>query len=165
MLACWMTWLPTRHPVQLVGAGLLLGVLTLFRQLSGVWDGPARRRAARTSTMAERRLVARALSLIMLAALGVWLIVSPGRIAYCWSRCGWRSVDARPARVPAPRLARACHRCSPLLPLVIYHRARSLRSVRRHGAGGFGERRCRFGSRGWPLPWRVCIKPCPHPTR
>src|SRR5262249_47234706 len=35
-LVCWMTWLPHGHRARLVGAGILIGALMLFRQFSGV---------------------------------------------------------------------------------------------------------------------------------
>jgi hypothetical protein len=79
-LAWWMVSLPLRHPARLLGAGILLGVLTLFRQLSGVWvamgllvvvllelPGPAR----------GRELVAgRALLATIAAGIGGYLVLN-----------------------------------------------------------------------------------------
>jgi len=36
-LACWLTWLPKDQPLRLPGAGVIVGILTMFRQLTGVW--------------------------------------------------------------------------------------------------------------------------------
>ena len=36
-IACWMKWVPPERAARLVGAGVLVGVAALFRQLSGVW--------------------------------------------------------------------------------------------------------------------------------
>lgn len=36
-LACWLQWVPRQHRARIVGAGILLGTITLFRHLTGIW--------------------------------------------------------------------------------------------------------------------------------
>ena len=82
ILACWMTWLPLSNPLRLVGAGFWVGVLALFRQLSGVWAAMAVlvlvliERSGR-SRGPEGGWLARALPLIMLTAVIAYLVFSP----------------------------------------------------------------------------------------
>jgi hypothetical protein len=80
-LACWMTWLPSRHPARLVGAGVLLGVLTLFRQLTGVWAAMAVLVITLLEESDNRRdgglWLGRALVLTMLTAAVGYLVLSP----------------------------------------------------------------------------------------
>lgn len=80
-LACWMTWVPARHWARLVGAGFLLGTVTLFRQLTGVWVAMAVLVLVlleESQPEADDRSVAgRALVLIMLAAALGYLALSP----------------------------------------------------------------------------------------
>ena len=82
VLACWMMWLPHGHPARLIGAGLLAGVLTLFRHLNGVWVVMAVLVLAMLEhSSAGRRehsvFLARALLLTMLTALVGYLVLSP----------------------------------------------------------------------------------------
>jgi hypothetical protein len=80
-LAWWLLWLPARHPARLVGAGVLLGVLTLFRHLSGLWVAMG----VLSVVMLEQqddgrgrdRLLARAVIGLMLLLLVTYLVVSP----------------------------------------------------------------------------------------
>lgn len=81
VLACWMVWLPAGHPARLVGAGVLLGTLTMFRHLSGVWVAMAVLVLAMLERSSDGRgpslLFARGLLLTMLTALVGYLILSP----------------------------------------------------------------------------------------
>lgn len=80
-IAWWLTAVRPGHRARLVGAGVLLGTLALFRHLSGVWAamGVISYVLVERSSDARGRevLVARLQVLIMLAALLAYLILSP----------------------------------------------------------------------------------------
>jgi hypothetical protein len=81
LLVGWLQWMPT-HPVKTFGAGFLIGIVTLFRQLTGVWVAMAvlvvLLREQSEATIARDRLVARGLILVMLATLLGYLMSSSG---------------------------------------------------------------------------------------
>jgi hypothetical protein len=81
VLVGWLQWVPA-HPVRTVGAGLLIGIVALFRQLTGVWVAMAvlvvLLREQSEVTRARDRLVARGLILVMLAALIGYLMSAGG---------------------------------------------------------------------------------------
>lgn len=80
-LAWWLVWLPAGHPARLVGAGVLLGVLTLFRHLTGLWVAMG----VLSVVILEQRgngrgrdvLLARAVLGLMLLVLVTYLVVNP----------------------------------------------------------------------------------------
>jgi len=75
ILACWLTWIAPGHPARTYGAGVLVGLIALFRQLTGVWAGMAvvvvllyeRRAGARGRDVVLERLVLSALLVLLLA--------------------------------------------------------------------------------------------------
>jgi hypothetical protein len=80
-LAAWMTWLPVGHRFRMFGAGVLIGLLTMFRQLTGVWVAMAvlvlgLLEESRT-TRAGGLLLGRMLAAIMLTAAVGYLVLSP----------------------------------------------------------------------------------------
>ena len=81
VLACWMVWVRVGHPARLVGAGVLLGVLTMFRHLSGVWVAMAVLVLAMLEHPSDGRgrslLLARGVLLTELGALVGYLVLSP----------------------------------------------------------------------------------------
>jgi len=81
-LVCWLSWMPQRHPARVLGAGILIGVITLFRQLTGVWVAMSvlliLLREQSTTARGRETLVARGLLLLMLLALGGYLSFTRG---------------------------------------------------------------------------------------
>ena len=82
MLVAWLGWVPQGHRVRLVGAGVLVGVVVLFRQLTGVWVAMAVVVLAlgelRTGARGRQAVVARGLVVLMLAALVGYLAKAGG---------------------------------------------------------------------------------------
>jgi hypothetical protein len=136
-LACWLTWLPAGHPARLIGAGVLLGVLTLFRQLTGVWAAMG----VFVITMLEESeagpnrglWLGRLLVLTMLTATLGYLVLSPetnvGGIlliaAWPVAMLSWLLVRARVAHARVVHLVTRIGLGAVLaaLPLVLYHLA------------------------------------------
>lgn len=164
-LACWLAWLPPGHRARLTGAGLLLGLLTLFRQLSGVWvamavvvlvllEGHDRNR--------ERGgWLSRGLLVVMLAALVGYQILSPETgpggvvLIAVWPMAilVWMLVNVRTGDgAAAAALAQlALGAAVSALPLALYHGVH-------HSFGGFindtvlaafGETQMPFFGHGW----------------
>jgi hypothetical protein len=81
VLVGWLQFVRS-HPVRTLGAGLLIGIVALFRQLTGVWVAMAvlvaLLREQSEATRARDRLVARGLILVMLAVLLGYLMSSGG---------------------------------------------------------------------------------------
>ncbi len=81
VLVGWLQW-ARAHPVRTLGAGVLIGIVALFRQLTGVWVAMAvlvvLLREQSEATRARDRLVARGLILVMLALLLGYLMSSGG---------------------------------------------------------------------------------------
>ena len=83
VLAGWLRWQPEDRPSRLIGAGVLAGLLTLFRHLTGVWVAMAVFSLAllecsqRDRANGRNTLLARALLLTMLAGLVWYLAYSP----------------------------------------------------------------------------------------
>lgn len=81
-IGAWMTWVPADRRHRLVVVGVLLGLSTMFRQLSGVWTAMA---VLVIALLEERRvsedgatpLLARGLLALMLVALIGYLVLSP----------------------------------------------------------------------------------------
>ena len=164
-VGCWLVWVPRAHPLRLVGAGVLLGLTTMFRQLSGVWiampliviallerSGGARGRSL---------LLARVVLSVMLAAIAGYLALSPetepGGVVLIavwpvailvWSL--WR-VRVANADTAAILLQLGAGAALPAVPLVLYHLA--------HGSLGpwlndtvlaaAGETQMQFFGHGW----------------
>jgi hypothetical protein len=82
LLVAWLGWVPQGHRVRLFGAGVLVGVVVLFRQLTGVWVAMAVVVLAlgelRTGARGRQAIVARALVVLMLAALVGYLAKAGG---------------------------------------------------------------------------------------
>jgi len=81
-LMVWLTEVPRESRVRIVGAGVLIGVITLFRQLTGVWIGMA----VLVVTFSERReyahgselLLSRAILISLTFVLSWYLVVTDG---------------------------------------------------------------------------------------
>jgi hypothetical protein len=83
VLAGWLRWQPEERPSRLIGAGVLGGLLTLFRHLTGVWVAMAifalalLEHSQRDRAKGRDTLLARALLLTMLSGLVWYLAYSP----------------------------------------------------------------------------------------
>lgn len=136
VIACWMIWLPQGHPSRLIGAGLLVGVLTLFRHLNGVWVAMAVLVLALLEHSSRGRrehsvFLARALLLTMLTGLVGYLVLSPetepgGLIlmaAWPIAILTWMFVYVRASNADvASIVARvALGAAVPAAPLILYH--------------------------------------------
>jgi|KBSMisStaDraftv2_1062788.scaffolds.fasta_scaffold16424_5 hypothetical protein len=83
VLAGWLYWRPEERPSRLVGAGVLGGLLTLFRHLTGVWVAMAifalalLEHSRRDRATGRDTWLARALVLTMLSGLVWYLVYSP----------------------------------------------------------------------------------------
>ena len=166
ILVCWLVWLPNVHPARLVGAGMLVGVLMLFRQLSGVWVMMAVLVLALLEHSTDGRgrsvLLSRALLATMLLALIGYLIVSPETepggvlLIAIWPIRDpgldvreYQDTEFSSARKLVAQLALGT--AIPALPLVLYH-------VLHGSLGGwmndtvlaaFGETQMPFFGKGW----------------
>jgi hypothetical protein len=80
LLVCWLTWLPSTHRARVLGAGVLLGLIVLLRQLTGVWvamavvvvllrEGPAGSRG-------RDAILSRGVILVMCATLLCYLVLA-----------------------------------------------------------------------------------------
>jgi hypothetical protein len=161
----WMTWRPMSDRYRLPGAGVLLGLVTLFRQLTGVWVAMGLlvvvllERSEQTG--ARGGIVARSVVAIMMAGLLGYLIVSPETepggvvLIALWpvAILGWlflnvRVSDRTAAVAFGTLLAGAI---AAVLPLLLYHLA--------HGStvtwlsdtvvAGFRETQMPFFGHGW----------------
>jgi hypothetical protein len=165
MLACWLDWLPTAHPARLFGAGLLVGVLTMFRQLSGVWVMMALLVLAMLERSSGARgrgvLLSRALLTTMVGGLVAYLVLSPetepgGLLLFAaWPLAilGWMLVRTRTTNAAVGSVIGqvGAGAALPALPLVAYHAV--------HGSIGgwvsdtvlaaFGETQMPFFGHGW----------------
>jgi hypothetical protein len=78
----WMTWTPQGSAARLIGAGAIVGVATLFRQLTGVWLAMAVLtlclHEAPTGAASARPILGRALVVVMAAATLAYLSVTHG---------------------------------------------------------------------------------------
>ena len=81
VLVGWLQWVSAR-PMRTLGAGVLIGIVALFRQLTGLWVAMAvlvvLLREQSDATRAGDRLVARGLLLVMLAVLVGYLMFAGG---------------------------------------------------------------------------------------
>lgn len=164
-LAGWLTTSPQHRAGALLATGLILGTLTMFRQLSGIWAAMA----VVTLTLFEtaRRqgtggaVVSRAILAIMLVALLWYVIVSPetepgglilmaiwpaALLIFAISRV--RASDAAAVRALGWILAGALCAAAPML---IYHAAHgsSAALFRDTVLAGFYETQMPFFGQGW----------------
>jgi hypothetical protein len=165
VLAWWLLSRPPGQRSRLVGAGLIVGLLTAFRQLSGVWAAMA----VLTMALAERaqptrpRSVAlsRGIYLVMLSAVLWYLLVSPetepGGVLLIaswpltillWGVLRTRTSDADALRVCAQLGLGAV---VPMLPLFVYHAAHGSLFVwfSDNVLVAFGETQLEFFGKGW----------------
>jgi hypothetical protein len=81
-LVCWLAWTPPGSVVRTIGAGVFLGLITLFRQLTGVWVGMAvlvfLLLEQSTTAQGRQTVFARALLGLMLTALLGYLVLAGG---------------------------------------------------------------------------------------
>jgi hypothetical protein len=161
----WLVWRPPAHPSRLVGAGVLIGVLTLFRQLSGVWVamGVLTLILLEQSDPAHERggLLAWALLLLMLGGLVGYLIVSPETepggvlLIAIWpiAILVWLIVNVRASStIVAKSMAQLAVGASvPALPLVVYHLAHWSFGgwINDTVLAAFGETQMPFFGHGW----------------
>jgi len=166
VVAWWLMSRPPGTRGRLLVAGLLVGVITMFRQLTGVWvamgvlaialseqDEPQRPRSV---------AVSRGLFVLMLAALLWYLLVSPhtevgGTLLIAtwpitilvWGAIRTRAPDAAAARVAGQLGAGAL---ATVIPLLVYHAAHgSLQAwFSDNVLVAFGETQMWFfGAEGW----------------
>jgi hypothetical protein len=163
LLAYWLTSVPITQPARLFGAGALVGVLALFRQLSGVWAAMA---VIVLALLEEGRqqglsLLGRAILLILLAATVGYLVLSrntePGGLLLIavWpvAILVWLLIKIRvsDSEVVA-RLARlAAGGAVPVLPLLVYHIAHGSVGpwIRDNVFAAAGETTMSFFESGW----------------
>ena len=78
----WLTWTPQGSAARLIGAGAIVGVATLFRQLTGVWLAMAVLtlclHEASSGAVSARPILGRALVVVMAAATLAYLSVTHG---------------------------------------------------------------------------------------
>jgi hypothetical protein len=134
-LAWWLLWLPAGHPARLPGAGFIVGVLTLFRHLSGVWVAMGLVVVALLERSSDARgrsvVLARALVTTMLSAIVGYLVLTtvlePGGMllmaAWPIAILVWMLVNARTsnADVAAVVASISLGAAAAALPLVLYH--------------------------------------------
>ena len=165
VLACWLTWVPSVHPARLVGAGLLIGVLTLFRQLSGVWVAMAVLVLVLLERSDDRRerggWLARALLLVMFTALIGYLVLSletePGGVlliaAWPLAILAWAFVAVRTTNdsIGAAVGQLAIGVVISAWPLAVYHLAHASWGgwVNDTVVAAFGETQMPFFAHGW----------------
>jgi hypothetical protein len=81
-LVGWLTWVPPTHGTRTFGAGVLLGAITLFRQLSGVWVAMALLvillREQSTGARGRDAVLGRGVVLLMLVSLLAYLAFAGG---------------------------------------------------------------------------------------
>jgi hypothetical protein len=135
LLAWWMLRVPVGHPSRLAGAGFIVGVLTLFRHLSGVWVAMGLIVLALLERSSDARgrkvLFARALVATMLAATAGYLVLTtvlePGGLllmgAWPIAILVWMFINARTpnADVAAIVGTMSVGAAAAALPLVVYH--------------------------------------------
>jgi hypothetical protein len=82
VLVAWLGWVPQGHRLRLFGAGLLVGVVVMFRQLTGVWVAMAvlvlLLGERSTGARGRHAVVARGLVVLMLVALVGYLARAGG---------------------------------------------------------------------------------------
>ena len=134
-LAWWMLWLPVGHPARLPGAGFIVGVLTLFRHLSGVWVAMGLIVLALLERSSDARgrnvLLARALVATMLSGIVGYLVLTtalePGGMllmaAWPIAILVWMLINTRAtnADVVALVATMSLGAATAALPLVLYH--------------------------------------------
>jgi hypothetical protein len=164
-LAWWMTAVDARRPMHFFGTGILLGVLTMFRQLSGVWIAMGVLVVALWERSSEGRgpdlLLARALLLIMAAALlgylaltpetepgGVLLIAIWPVAVLTWTFLRIRTTNRDVAKLVAELGAGVA---LPVLPLLFYHVAHGSVAIWLHdiSLAGARETQMDFYGHGW----------------
>lgn len=164
-IAAWLTSVPTGHPWRLFGAGILLGILTMFRQLSGVWAAMAllviTYLEVPPATPAARGTLAKGIILVMLASLLWYLAVSPetepgGLILMAASPLivlglAWRRVRITDRQALRMTVQVAAGATCAALPLIIYHTAHDSfgQLFRDTVLAGFNETQMSFFGRGW----------------
>ena len=130
-----MLWLPVDHPARLPGAGFIVGVLTLFRHLSGVWVAMGLIVLALLERSSDARgrdvLLARAVVATMLSAIVGYLVLTtvlePGGMllmaAWPIAILVWMLVNARVTNgeVAAIVATISLGAAAAALPLVLYH--------------------------------------------
>ena len=81
-LVCWLSWIQKGHPARTLGAGILVGLIMLFRQLTGVWVAMAvlliLLREQSTGARGCDAVLARGLGILMLFVLVAYLSFSGG---------------------------------------------------------------------------------------
>jgi hypothetical protein len=82
LLVCWLSWVPPTHRARTIGAGVLLGMIALFRQLTGVWVAMAvlviLLREQSTGARGRNTMLGRALVLVALLVLLAYLVFAGG---------------------------------------------------------------------------------------
>jgi hypothetical protein len=134
-LAWWMLRVPAGHPARLAGAGFIVGVLTLFRHLSGVWVAMGLLVLVLLERSSDARgrnvLFARVLVATMLAAIAGYLVLTtvlePGGLLFmgAWpiAILAWMFINAKTsnAEVAAIVASISLGAAAAALPLVVYH--------------------------------------------
>ncbi|MGH9256654.1 MAG: hypothetical protein ACRD3C_19010 [Vicinamibacterales bacterium] len=136
-LVCWLTWVPSDSRWRAIGAGFLVGLIALFKQLTGVWVAMAvlviLLREQSTGARGREVRLARGLVLLMLVALLGYLSFGGGPEASGNLLIGsWPVVILCLVLRDAGATNRACLRvlsqlavgCAvAALPMVVYHLA------------------------------------------
>jgi len=164
-LAWWLVRLPAGHPARLFGAGLLLGVLTLFRHLSGLWVAMGVLSVVmleqRGNGQGRDRLLARAVVGLMLLILVTYVVVNPETepggvlLMSVWpmAMLVWLlvKVQANNAAVRKSLAPLAAGGLVATLPLVLYHVANGSLApwVTDNVFVAVGETQLDFFGRGW----------------